>query len=298
MDPRRAGVGERPARPRPGRRRTPSRVAVVALRQAHDLAVAQVDRGEQLDHHLTDAVRGDVHEVAEQRQARSAGLLRVELRREHVAAPERGVDDAAVVARGRDHVRIVGHGVQRVHEVHPRLGRGRPANIGSSGNVSVEHVPLHLRPLHARRQPADRARDHAEPGAPRRPPRCRRTASACRRRCRGTAGPSRPRRVPASSRSGVAQRVHARPERADAGQHDGVGVGDQSVVGGEPGVGAAVLQRLLRRAQVADAVVEHGDQRLLAHRHSTPFVDGTCAPSTRTASRRHRARPLNAASMM
>ena len=35
-------------------------------------------------------------------------------------------------------------------------------------------------------------------------------------------------------------------------------------VGGEARVGADVLERLLGRAEVADAVVEHGDQRTLA----------------------------------
>ena len=61
---------------------------------------------------------------------------------------------------------------------------------------------------------------------------------------------------------GVAQCRHARAERADAGQHDCVRIGDQTVVDGQSGIGAATLQRLLRRAQIADAVVEHGDQRL------------------------------------
>ena len=68
-------------------------------------------------------------------------------------------------------------------------------------------------------------------------------------------------------------------------------------VGGEAGVGADVLERLLGRAQVADAVVEHGDERPVG-RHRVPLVAGTPAPSTRTASRRHRATPLKEASRM
>ena len=102
----------------------------------------------------------------------------------------------------------------------------------------------------------------------------------------------------------AAQRVETGAERSDTGQHDGSGVAHQAGVGSEAGVGADVLQRLLRRAEVPDAVVEHGDQRFAtqsSHRptcHSTPFVDGTPSPSTRTASRRQRATPLNVASMM
>ena len=38
------------------------------------------------------------------------------------------------------------------------------------------------------------------------------------------------------------------------------GIGDQAGIRGEASIGAAVLQRLLRRTQVADAVVEHRHQ--------------------------------------
>ena len=68
------------------------------------------------------------------------------------------------------------------------------------------------------------------------------------------------------------------------------GIGDQG------GVGAEVLQRLLGRAEVADAVVEDGDHAPEPHR--VPFVEGTPPPSTRTASRSARATPLNDASRM
>jgi hypothetical protein len=82
-----------------------------------------------------------------------------------------------------------------------------------------------------------------------------------------------------SSRPAGAQRLHAPPERAHAGQHHRVGRGDlEAGIGGEAGVGADPLERLLGRAQVADAVVEHGDQRARDARrrsHSTPLVDGT-----------------------
>ncbi len=98
--------------------------------------------------------------------------------------------------------------------------------------------------------------------------------------------------------TGAAQRIHAGTERADTGQDDSGGVGDQTRVPGEAGVGAALLQRLLCRVEVSDPVVEDGDQRGSA-RHRTPLVDGTpAASSTRTASRSDRASPLKVASMM
>ena len=59
---------------------------------------------------------------------------------------------------------------------------------------------------------------------------------------------------------------------------------------------ADVLERLLGRAQVADAVVEDGDAR--PSRHRLPLVEGMPPPSTRTASRRQRATPLKLASSM
>ena len=59
-------------------------------------------------------------------------------------------------------------------------------------------------------------------------------------------------------------------------------------------------QGLLGRAEVADAVVEDGDRcrRRLTAAHRVPLVEGTPPPSTRTASRRARATPLNEASRM
>src|SRR5690606_12315090 len=95
------------------------------------------------------------------------------------------------------------------------------------------------------------------------------------------------------------QGVHAGAERADTGQHDAVGGGDQLRIVGEPGVGAHLLERLACRVDVADAVVEDGDERSRGCAHSTPLVDGTPpGASTRTASRSERASPLNVASTM
>ena len=60
--------------------------------------------------------------------------------------------------------------------------------------------------------------------------------------------------------AGAAQRRHAGAEGPDAGQHDGDGIGDQPAIGGQAGVGAEPLERLLRRVQVADAVVADRDE--------------------------------------
>ncbi len=93
--------------------------------------------------------------------------------------------------------------------------------------------------------------------------------------------------------TGGAQRLHACAERPDPREHHRVGVFDGSHIGGERGVGPEVLQGLLRRAQVADPVVDDRD-----HVESVPLVDGTESPPSRfTASRNARAAPLNDASM-
>ncbi len=96
---------------------------------------------------------------------------------------------------------------------------------------------------------------------------------------------------------GGPQRLHATPEGADAGQYDA-----RRRRATRPGSAVSRAsapdphERLLGRAEVADAVVE--DSARTVSRHSTPLVDGTPPPSTRTASRRQRARPLNDASTM
>src|SRR5690606_17253191 len=58
----------------------------------------------------------------------------------------------------------------------------------------------------------------------------------------------------------VREGPHAAAEVADAGEDDACGVAHEAAVGGEPGVGADALERLLRRVEVADAVVEDGDE--------------------------------------
>ena len=126
-----------------------------------------------------------------------------------------------------------------------------------------------------------------------------------------------------TTRSSAAARSasQARAERSDARAAPRRQPRRSARVGGEHGASAPTCsQRLLRRPEVADAVVEHGDsgrspslvlarfdhrramgilRRACGQRgHRTPLVLGTAAPSTRTASRRQRATPLNVASMM
>src|SRR5262249_36060475 len=100
---------------------------------------------------------------------------------------------------------------------------------------------------------------------------------------------------------GAPQGLHAPPERADARKDDCGGLADNAGVSGESGVCADADQRFLGRAEVADAVVEHGDERRTARgrpaRHRVPLVEGIPVPSSRTASRKQRPRPLNVASM-
>ena len=62
-------------------------------------------------------------------------------------------------------------------------------------------------------------------------------------------------------------------------------------------IGAGMFECLLGRAEIADAVIEHGHQRPRRIGHSRPLVDGTPPPSMRTASRSARATPLNVASI-
>src|SRR5215207_9695883 len=52
------------------------------------------------------------------------------------------------------------------------------------------------------------------------------------------------------------------------------GVTYETGIGGEPGVGPHPFERLLRRPQVADAVVEDGDQC-----HDWPSLRGRCRPA-------------------
>src|SRR5207302_1708275 len=151
-------------------------------------------------------------------------------------------------------------------------------------------VPLHLGALDPLGEEAHRARKQAQPGHPR--ILLRRLVEQLHPDADG-----QERDVPLGRvgrdlvQARRHQRLHAAPEGAHAGKNDAdralglVGTGD------EHGVGSHLDQRLLGRAQVPYPVVQDGD-------HSEPLVEGTSAPSTRTASRKARATPLKEASRM
>ena len=69
-----------------------------------------------------------------------------------------------------------------------------------------------------------------------------------RRRC----DPARLRQDPHGS-----QRPHTGAERTNARKHNTAGIADQPTIGGEPGVGTNMTKALVRRVQIADAIVEH-----------------------------------------
>jgi hypothetical protein len=113
---------------------------VVALGEPHHTTAAQVDRRVQVGdepspaaHATPDARRPD--EVAEQPQPGVADFSGWNWVANTLPA-ERGVEGAAVVAGGCHHRRVVGHTVQRVHEVHPRR-RPEPGEHRVVGDAPV-----------------------------------------------------------------------------------------------------------------------------------------------------------------
>ena len=81
-------------------------------------------------------------------------------------------------------------------------------------------------------------------------------------------------------------------ERANAGQHDGIGFGDGGGIARDEHLGARRDQTALDAFEVALMIVDHGD-------HSAPFVEGSASPmrgSSSTAWRKARAAALNDAS--
>src|SRR5215218_1366028 len=92
--------------------------------------------------------------------------------------------------------------------------------------------------------------------------------------------------------------LHRPRHRADAGQDHPVGGLHLDRVAGDRRGDADVLERLLGRAQVAHPVIEDRDPG--AHSLRVPLVEGTplSSGSIETATRRARAKALNAASIM
>ena len=220
---RRRGSSARPplrsaARPRPDRRRRASRA------RSRPVAVARrgrrAGRSPDTDPCSWGSGRG-LDEVREQPQPRVAALLGVELRRPHgpgsIAAAKRR---PYVAPRGDDRVvRRVGR--VRVHEVQPRLG-AEPGREPAPGPRSRACSSRSAAAAPCREAGSTRPGDDAETRRRRATRRCPRTASASRRRRRGTAG--RRLRLPSPP---VRARSRAAPactrRSADAGQHDRVG---------------------------------------------------------------------------
>ena len=169
---------------------------------------------------------------------------------------------AAVVARGHDVGRVVGHAVERVHEVHPRPIAEPVEQRARSGARRSQPVPLHLRSLHAGRDPHDPAREHAEPAdggvLVRRLEEHLHADADAEERPAGRPTAARATSSSPAPRSASMQRPKAPTPGSTTAA---AALGDEPGVGGEAGVGTDVDERLLGRAQVADAVVEHGDQR-------------------------------------
>ena len=134
-----------------------------------------------------------------------------------------------------------------------------PRRAGRAPIALGEHVPLHLRSLDLVAEPSHPTGQHAEPGHVGRllaPPVEHLHADAdAEERALGL-----DRLQGDLVEPGRAQRFHAATEVADAGQHDARRLADEAGIGGESGIGADLLERLLGRAEVADAVVEDGDE--------------------------------------
>ena len=174
------------------------------------------------------------------------------------AALDRGGDRPAVVAGGHHVDRQLRR--VRVVEVHPRRARPAPraAPTVRLGSSTFHCICGCLTPSGSTPDPA-RAAPRAR--GPRATPRSPRRASASRCRCRGTAA----RRSTASSghlvEAAGPQRLHAPTERR---RHRGARSRRRRAISPGSAVRRAsaptCCEGLLRRPQVADAVVEHGDR--------------------------------------
>ena len=199
-----------------------------------------------------------LHEVVQDAEPDRPGLLGVELGAPHRTAFGRRRHRAAVVADCRG---VIAHlGRVGVDEVNPR-GTGE---IGQEGGGSSRHrlelVPLHLRVFDTGRQQPDHAGQDPEARFGRvlvgplveqlesdaDPEEGHATVDG---RCGGTV------------QTGRAEGLGAPTERPHPGKDDSVGVGSLIGVVDQAGVGAQMLEGLLGRPEVADAVVEDGDHR-------------------------------------
>ena len=188
--------------------------------------------------------RHRLHEVARTGEAGVAGLLRVELRREHVVASRPTAANVSPVLGGAHRGWPRRRRARTSARSRSACRRGRPSSRGAARprrRCSSPCAATFTSSAAAARQPAQHARARL-----RRPPRCRRTASACRRTRRTPAC-----RLAANSRidrvePAVRRRAHARAEVADARDHERVGAG-------RPRAASPVIDRRRRRRARARA---------------------------------------------
>ena len=215
------------------------------------------------------------------------------LLRQNRVQRDEDVERAAVIGGCSNHCGVVGNAVQRVHEVHPRVGAETAEQ--RIGRNRVQTIPLHLRTRQRVGDPFDPTRNDAKASI------VRVFVAAVEEHLH----PHADAEEGSASRDGIVddlleavrtEGIHARAERPDAGQHHCIRIPCHRTVGREFCPCPRVFQCLLCRTEVADAVIE--DRDVWPGHERTPLVEGTPADSMRTASRRQRARPLNEASMM
>ena len=182
----------------------------------------------------------------------------------------RRLTGAAVVAGG-DHVVGPASARIRVHEVDPGLAARARRPAGSSGRARRSRFHCICGRFTPVGEPPDAPGQDPEPGTSGSTPRSPRRASASPRRCRGTGVPAvdRLERPPGRGRSPAAPPCSARTLPTPGSTTPPARRPDPASVD-QPGVAADVLQGLLGRAQVADAVVEDGDHAA----HSTALGRG------------------------
>jgi hypothetical protein len=254
--------------------------------QPHRLAVEQIDRGQDAQAHrfprrrvdrrlIAELITTRQHEARQQLEAGGAALLGVELTREHVAGADRGAERLAVIRRQRDHRRVVGHRVVRVHEVEVRRRRHRQEQ--RIVLVPGHPVPAHVRHLDRRiggREP------HHPPGQDRQPAHRAVLLALVEQDLEPQADPQV--RLAGVDRvadrifqAALDQAVHERRERSLARHHDLVRGAHHVGVAGHDHLGLDRGQGLGHRPQVAAAHVDHRD-----HVVNVPLVEGT-APASR-----------------
>src|SRR5215218_5328151 len=237
----------------------------------------------------------DAGEVGEQPQARGARLLRVELDAVDVLALG-GTSEAGTVLGGAEQILGAGPGREGVDEVErrPRRQPLREARLA---------LPAHRRPADVRDLEAIRLELDHRPLQQAEPAGAAELGGRIEEQLQAEADPEDrdARLAPLGDQllqAELTDPLHRPRHRADAGQDHPVGGLHLDRVAGDRRGDADVLERLLGRAQVAHPVIEDRDPG--AHSLRVPLVEGTplSSGSIETATRRARAKALNAASIM